>query len=314
MKKNSIAIWIAVFSITVNLPGRAEQRVVCWGNATSPIPSHEGAYSTGFVVIPNMVLSNAVQVAGALDGGIVLCGDGTVKGWGHGKSASLTNIVSVAAWERHYLALNRRGELFCWGGDSPVTGLTNLAAICRGPVALRHDGVVFDWRNGTELATRSPMLKDLAGGGRQKQWFVGLTIEGAVLEWQNKHQKSDWHVLPNGLSNFVAVAAGPRHSLALRRDGTVVQWGVSKAAREGVTISAIGDVLIQGRILTNIVSIAAGGTDVPPLNEFSLALREDGTVVGWGTLGWKPMVVPASITNIVAIAVSDTYCLALQER
>ena len=51
-----------------------------------------------------------------------------------------------------------------------------------------------------------------------------------------------------------------------------------------------GIVKINGQLLSNVVSVAAG-------REFSLALRKDGTVVTWGE-----NYVPKGLTNIVGIA------------
>ena len=62
-----------------------------------------------------------------------------------------------------------------------------------------------------------------------------------------------------------AIAAGDLYSMALKFDGTVVEWGFSGNGATGVPVD-----------LTNAVAIAAGAVH-------SLALRSDGTVVGWVT-------------------------------
>jgi hypothetical protein len=85
--------------------------------------------------------------------------------------------------------------------------------------------------------------------------------------------------VPGNLNNVVAIAAGGGHMLALKADGTVVGWGRNASGQAtGVPTSgsATGQVMIAGQPLSSVVAIAAG------LNH-SLALRSDGTVVGWGT-------------------------------
>ncbi|MEU8587016.1 hypothetical protein AB0C59_08435 [Streptomyces sp. NPDC048664] len=87
------------------------------------------------------------------------------------------------------------------------------------------------------------------------------------------------------LTDVVAVAAGGSHSLALRRDGTVVAWGFNGLGQLGnatavnqatpVPVCAVGQSLPCTRELTNVHAISAGNFD-------SLALRRDGTVVAWG--------------------------------
>lgn len=74
----------------------------------------------------------------------------------------------------------------------------------------------------------------------------------------------------------ISVAAGLDHSLALKSDGTVMSWGNNDTGQLGQpstqTKSSL-PVIIQG--LTNVKVISAG-------NNFSLAVRLDGTVWGWG--------------------------------
>ena len=54
--------------------------------------------------------------------------------------------------------------------------------------------------------------------------------------------------VPMGLSNVIAIAAGFSHSVALKRDGTVVCWG--KSSLEQCSVPAG---------LTGVIAIAAGG-------------------------------------------------------
>ena len=73
------------------------------------------------------------------------------------------------------------------------------------------------------------------------------------------------------MTNAIAVAAGNKHSVALREDGTVVAWGRNT---EGQTTVPPG--------LTNAVGITARGNQ-------SLALLKNGTVTNWGnTFGTIP--------------------------
>ena len=54
--------------------------------------------------------------------------------------------------------------------------------------------------------------------------------------------------VPAGLNNVAAIAAGGRHSLALKTDGTVVAWGFNTAGQCNVPTG-----------LTNVEAIAARG-------------------------------------------------------
>jgi alpha-tubulin suppressor-like RCC1 family protein len=159
----------------------------------------------------------------------------------------------------------------------------------------------------------------------------------AVITWGNPGGQES--IVPAGLSNVTAVAAGTSSSLALKDDGTLIFWGNSYWGTSssnfppGLTnISAIalgyahalalrgdGRVLAWGAgmlnatgqldraqsvvptDMTNATAIAAGA-------DFSLALRSNGTVVVWGAL----TNVPPSLTNVTAIAAGSSHGLALK--
>jgi alpha-tubulin suppressor-like RCC1 family protein len=57
--------------------------------------------------------------------------------------------------------------------------------------------------------------------------------------------------------------------------------------------------------LTNAVAIAAGSSE-------SLALKSDGTVVGWGSVYMGLTTIPAGLTNVIAIAVGGSNSVALK--
>jgi uncharacterized repeat protein (TIGR01451 family) len=99
--------------------------------------------------------------------------------------------------------------------------------------------------------------------------------------------------VPAGLNDVVAIAAGLGHSLALKRDGTVVVWGDSRLGQLRVPAG-----------LNDVVAIAAGGFH-------SLALKRDGTVVAWGGNAVGQLDVPAGLSNVTAIAAGLTHSLAL---
>jgi len=100
--------------------------------------------------------------------------------------------------------------------------------------------------------------------------------------------------IPTGLSNVVAIAGGYYYSLALQADGTVVGWGYND---DGETNVPTG--------LNNVVAIAAG-----PFH--GLALQADGRVVGWGLNSSGQINIPASLSNVVAIAAGTYHSLALK--
>ena len=107
-------------------------------------------------------------------------------------------------------------------------------------------------------------------------------------------------IVPAGLSNSVAIAAGAEHNVALNADGTLVVWGANTNGQTNVPSG-----------LSNVVAIATGGWH-------TLALKGGGTVVAWGAgsgsnvnVDYKQDQVPANLTNVVQIAAGQVNSLAL---
>ncbi|GAJ14197.1 unnamed protein product, partial [marine sediment metagenome] len=106
-------------------------------------------------------------------------------------------------------------------------------------------------------------------------------------------------------NDFVAIAAGKRHCLALKSDGSLVAWGYNTHGEcnvpDGTDFTAITAGIYHSIALKSDGSIVVWGddslwqiTDKPSGNDFvaiatgdshSLALKTNGTIVGWG--GWN---------------------------
>jgi hypothetical protein len=161
-------------------------------------------------------------------------------------------------------------------------------------------------------ASRDYIMEDRRVTSLYTDWFpseLGSVVEVAVGGGHRLALKSDGTVVewgdrsvdqgevPDGLSDVVAVATGKHgHCLALRIDGTVVAWGDNSYGQCNVP-----------KELDNAVAIAAGW-------RHSLALRADGKVVIWGDkYKWHGHHdVPVGLDNVVAIAAEYNHNLALK--
>lgn len=128
----------------------------------------------------------------------------------------------------------------------------------------------------------------------------GYNTNGQVTGTPSESYAAAQPVVLNGqiLNGITAVAAGSTHSLALKRDGTVVAWG------------AVGDDFGQTTVpagLSGVTAIAAGWYH-------SVALKNDGTVVAWGAGGSfddGQTMVPAGLAGVTAISAGRVHTLAL---
>ena len=92
--------------------------------------------------------------------------------------------------------------------------------------------------------------------------------------------------------DFIAIAAGNSHSLALRNDGTIVSWG---SDYYGQAARYDGN---------DFVAIAAG-------HSHSFALKSDGSIVGWGENNYGQTDVPVG-NDFIGIAAGGGHSLALK--
>ncbi|MFB9992091.1 RCC1 domain-containing protein [Deinococcus oregonensis] len=100
--------------------------------------------------------------------------------------------------------------------------------------------------------------------------------------------------IPAGLNGVVAVATGYGHRLALKADGTVVAWGTDFDGQTNVPAG-----------LKEVVAIEGGSVH-------SLALKADGTVVAWGDNRSGQTMVPPGLSEVVAISGGGSFSAALK--
>ena len=187
-------------------------------------------------------------------------------------------MISVVAGLNHCLAIRSDGSLIGWGGQEHQGGfaawvptdLGNVVAAAGGwyhSLAVREDGKVIVW--GFDMAPEGTIVNGLSNitavSAGYSQNFA-INSNGAVFGW-------DVSSLPRpmaGLSDITAISSSTHHSLGVKRDGTVtLVWNNSPS----VSTNLPDD-------LTDISAIAAGGEYE---GNRDIALKNDGTVVGWGS-------------------------------
>lgn len=286
--------------------------------------NHYGADPAIFAVLTNNIrlTANTVGIACGEKHTLLLKRDGTVQAVGSPQSGQanvppgLTGVIAVAAGTDHSLALTSEGKVISWGWNrarqvSVPADLANVAAIAAGrdySLALLADGSVRAWGHAPEGSGEDPDK----GGHLEPPSEIGKQVPIPI----------------------VAIAAGVRHALALRANGSIVGWGeeldqlawtpptgsgpftaisagmgFSVGLRPDGTVQAWGDNRYQQLEipdgLAQVVALACG-------NYHTLALRADGTVVAWGNNAAGQTAVPLGTSNVVAVAAGGFHCEILQ--
>lgn len=228
---------------------------------------------------------------------IALKSDGTVWRWGPYSGANpthtpsmisgLTNIIKVKSKLIHLVAIKNDNTVWTWGyndkgqlghnglGDVPmqVPGITGVIDIAGGyfhTMALKNDGTVWAW---------------------------GENLDGQLGDGTDSNNRHTPMQVSN-LTNVIAIAAGGYHSLALKSDGTVWAWGRNSNGQlgDGSTSKRLTPVQVAGG-LNNVKSISAG-------DAYSIALRNDGTAMSWGSNGYGQLGIGNDITRTTPALVS----------
>ncbi|MDQ6837122.1 MAG: cell wall anchor protein [Actinomycetota bacterium] len=268
-------------------------------------------------------------------------------------SAAATSAGATVSW-----GLNRSGQL----GDGstnthsiPVAalppadhGVTTVAAGADFSLALRSDGSVLAWGdnsvgqlgNGTFTPGGTPKVVPNLNSvvqlavGTDGRFALARTSSGAIFAWgDNAHgqlgqdpattPKSPIPMGVTGVGTAIWVAAGGRHSLAVKSDGTTLAWGDNSAGQlgDGTTTQRPTPASVSGLAANPTVTAVSAGDD------FSLALK-GGSVMAWGSntdgrLGdgtYAQRLTPVAVTNpghsgaltdVKAITAGSNHSLAL---
>jgi len=222
----------------------------------------------------------------------------------------LHGVVAAAADSMHSLVLRRDGSLWTWGHNQTgamgtgthrrttpvavdVKDVRAVASTFTHALAVRGDGSVWKWglENGWASGVRATPER-VEGLSRAVSAAVGtyhslvVRQDGTVWAWGDNSRgqlgdgtvggSRDTPAPVQGLSNVVAVAAGEKHSLALKRDGTVWAWGANH-------FSQLGDLTLEDRPLPVQVQGLQGVASIASNLDLSVAVRSDGTVWQWGS-------------------------------
>lgn len=131
---------------------------------------------------------------------------------------------------------------------------------------------------------------DVATGG--SGFGLALKADGTVVGWGSNPGTNP--LVPEGLSDVVALAAGYQHAVAIKRNGTVVAWGDNSMGQTNVPAG-----------LRDCIAVVANGYK-------SYVLRSDGRVFGWGDSGEAAGAIPKALNRVMTLVCRYDATLALR--
>ncbi|UJF31315.1 RCC1 domain-containing protein [Paenibacillus hexagrammi] len=298
------------------------------------LPSRVSAEEAGAAVsdIEQSASSSIQQIAGGKGFTVVLKQDGTVWTLGDNlrgklggglqsrkqavKVSGLSDVTAIAAGQSHTLALKKDGTVWAWGENTygqlgngtiidqntpvQVKGLSHVVSISAGifhSVALKDDGTVWTWGDNTY-----GQLGD------------------STMDAKNEPVQ-----IKGNLAGVKAIASGAYHNLAIDNDGIVWAWGDNYFGELGYGYD-------QNRLNTPIMVTTGSSwkiTQIAAGLDFSLAVKDDGTLLYWGLMSSRQNVIGNSnginvnyseqklpllvngVEDITQIAAGGSYAAAL---
>ncbi|HLY08606.1 MAG TPA: RCC1 repeat-containing protein, partial [Planctomycetota bacterium] len=298
---------------------RADGTVWCWGIDFTTI-----AISGGGLPIPSPVqapnISQAVAIATGSYFCLALLSDGRVLSWGYNGAGecglgtatvsvptpttipTLATVSAIAAGKDHAVCMLQDGSVACWGSNGSAQSGDGLGITFNTPMLTPNftQAVAIAGGGTHTIALRSDASLWTWGGNYHGQLGNGTVSVSASTPFQ----------VP-GMTSVTALAAGELNSYAVLSDGTIWGWGANDSVQLGAGVPQGTDSLTPTRIL----GLSGAFTAVTAGAEHVIALRNDGTLWGWGrnssgSLGTgssSPDVVPspvsvAGLSSITAIS------------
>jgi alpha-tubulin suppressor-like RCC1 family protein len=238
---------------------------------------------------PQELNASQVAVAAGQYHSLAISTLGSLWGWGTGPQVgsandhegfpkqvgSDTDWAAIAAGNRHSLGLKAGGTLWAWGyGEDGQLGVLTGSPPAP-PASLTTP---------TQVGTATNW-KDMAAG----RWHsLGVRTDGSLYAWG----KNEYGQLGDGTTtqrtspvqitgvatgdyNWVAVAAGHYHSLALKADGSLYAWGRNNAGQLGQGDK--NDRYTPTLVGTGYAAVAKGEAAL-----HVMTIKKDGSVWCWG--------------------------------
>ncbi|MFA6016001.1 MAG: hypothetical protein WC742_13125 [Gallionellaceae bacterium] len=274
------------------------------GDYTQPL-----AWSCSYTPTQVTGITGTVKaIAAGFDHTLAVAADGRVWAWGRNDTGQLGNsgnslncpisimmavpqdVGFTSAWATPDTAHS------CSTNPVEVTpplpgAVIAVAAGTRHSVALMSDGTVWTWGGNYfgQLGYSSTKLDEFGHtlGVLPTEPF-GTDLANCVITSAFQMRCTTTPARVPGLDHIVAIAAGSDHTVALKGDGTVWQWGMDLTKPTNFAAFVNPDTPLSGVLPTQTPTRVAGLTGITTIaagSYHTLALKNNGTVWAWGYNG-----------------------------
>jgi alpha-tubulin suppressor-like RCC1 family protein len=265
----------------------------CGDNSSGQTGTHHSTSTfEGFVTIPefagwkDIAAGNFHSLALQVDGRLTACGNNSFGQLGLGNSttngsvfqqvpfpAGVTAFTAIGAGSNYSIALGNNGQLYACGlglfGTLGNGGTTNSSVLV--PVALPAG--VTNW---LKVFAGAQHVLAIAGNGALYAW--GLGSSGQLGNGGTSVSTIPRLVtLPDGVTNWLDLAAGINHSLGLAANGNLYSWGFGPSGQLGPG-SPFRTIPTLVPPPTNVISWKGIGAGI----NHSLGIGDDCKLYSWG--------------------------------
>ncbi len=285
------------FSYQITTSPAATSYTNTGGNAPVAISPGSGLVTGTFTTAGTFTFSftalNAAGASAVTTVTVTVTSGSTGGGGSGGSSGTPATAVRAFGW-------NLSGQTTV---PSTLTNIVQLAGTSQGSFALKSDGTLTAWGAGATTEAPTAGLAGVSAIAAASNAALALKTDGTLVQWGLTGDGQRTNFPTSG--TFTAISGRYFHFLGVRSDGTVAVWG-NDPAFPPLAQPPAG--------LTGVKAVAAGVG-------FDIALKADGTVVGWNSTNAtyaqsatdkgqsRP---PAGLSNVVAIAAGQFHALALK--
>ena len=326
-----LEVWNGTAWKAQNVAGGAKQNAYAWGGNSR---GQLGTDNTNNTLSPVSVVggfTDWVQIGAGVNFTVALRANGTAWCWGEGSAGKLgdntivsksspvsvvggfTDWIQIANGGDHTAALRANGTAWGWGtGNNGRLGTGNTTARSS-PVSVV--GGFTDW---IQISAGRSHTAALRANGTA--WCWGINTWGFLGDGTTTSRTSPVSVI-GGFTDWVQIAGGINHTVAIRANGTAWGWGnnVQGQLGDNTVINKSSPVLVVGGF-TDWVQVATGFGAAG----HTVAIRANGTAWAWGynsygrlgdgttTSRSSPVSVIGGFTDWVQVSCGEAHSLAIR--